>query len=120
MNAETAVRDLCKAFSRMDVEEILARFTEDAVYEKMPVGRFAGKEEIRGTLAEFFGPGVTVEFEILNLAADEGRVLTERVVHFTAGGNEISLPVMGIFEVAPDGRIAAWRDYFDKGQAGLV
>jgi limonene-1,2-epoxide hydrolase len=120
MNPETAVRELCKAFSRMDVEELLARFSDDAIYEKIPVGRFVGKDEIRATLAEFFGPGVTVEFEILNLAADGGRVLTERVVHFTTGGNKISLPIMGIFEVEPDGRISAWRDYFDKGQAGLV
>ena len=27
-------------------------------------------------------------------------------------GGEIPLPVMGVFEVV-DGRIAAWRDYFD-------
>lgn len=120
MDAEAAVRELCDAFSRMDVEELVARFSEDAVYEKIPVGRFAGKEEIRGTLAEFFGPGVTVAFEILNLAVAGNTVLTERVVHFTTqDGAKITLPIMGIFEVAPDGRIAAWRDYFDKGQAGL-
>jgi len=28
----------------------------------------------------------------------------------------VELPVMGVFEIAPDGRIAAWRDYFDMGQ----
>jgi limonene-1,2-epoxide hydrolase len=27
-------------------------------------------------------------------------------------GGELALPVMGVFEVR-DGRIAAWRDYFD-------
>jgi limonene-1,2-epoxide hydrolase len=27
-------------------------------------------------------------------------------------GGEVALPVMGVFEVH-DGRIAAWRDYFD-------
>jgi limonene-1,2-epoxide hydrolase len=30
-------------------------------------------------------------------------------------GKEISLPVMGTFEVV-DGKIAAWRDYFDMNQ----
>lgn len=29
-------------------------------------------------------------------------------------GGEIELPVMGVFEVR-DGRISAWRDYFDMG-----
>ena len=120
MDAEAAVRALCEAFSRMDVEELLEHFSDDAVYEKMPVGRFAGKDEIRGTLAEFFGPGVTVEFEILNLAVDGNTVLTERLVRFsTQEGDKIALPIMGIFEVTPEGRIGAWRDYFDRGQAGL-
>jgi limonene-1,2-epoxide hydrolase len=39
-------------------------------------------------------------------------VLTERVDVFEAPGKRIELPVMGAFEVR-DGRIAAWRDYFD-------
>jgi len=38
-------------------------------------------------------------------------VLTERV-RFVVGGKEIALPVAGVFEVR-DGKIAAWRDYFD-------
>jgi limonene-1,2-epoxide hydrolase len=120
VSAETAVRNLCKAFSRANVDELLDYFSEDAVYHKIPVARFVGKDEIRGTLAEFFGPGVTVEFEMLNLAVEGNTVLTERIVHFATGGRKISLPVMGIFEVAGDGKIAAWRDYFDKGQAGLL
>jgi limonene-1,2-epoxide hydrolase len=27
-------------------------------------------------------------------------------------GSEISVPLMGVFEIA-DGKIATWRDYFD-------
>ena len=120
MDAETTVRELCEAFSRMDVEELVDHFSDDAIYHKMPVGRFVGKDEIRGTLAEFFGPGVTVEFEILKLAAAGSSVLTERLVHFsTRDGEKISLPIMGIFEVTPSGKISAWRDYFDRAQAGL-
>ena len=120
MDAEAAVRALCAAFSRMDVEELLGFFSDDATYVKVPVGRFVGRDEIRATLAEFFGPGVRVEFEILNLAVAGSHVLTERVVHFTRpDGAKISLPVMGVFELGPDQRIRAWRDYFDRGQAGL-
>ena len=39
-------------------------------------------------------------------------VLTERVDVFHLPKGTIDLPVMGTFEVR-DGKIAAWRDYFD-------
>ncbi len=119
MDAIAVVRDLCGAFSRMDVDELMGFFTDDAVYEKIPVGRFDGKDEIRGTLEEFFGPEVEVRFEILNLGASGDTVFVERVVHFAIGEKRISLPAMAIFEVTPAGKIAAWRDYFDRRQAGL-
>jgi len=43
-------------------------------------------------------------------------VLTERIDRFTIGGKRVELPVMGAFEVASDGKICAWRDYFDMQQ----
>ncbi len=42
-------------------------------------------------------------------------VLTERIDTFTVGDVVAPLPVMGTFEVR-DGKISAWRDYFDLGQ----
>jgi limonene-1,2-epoxide hydrolase len=32
------------------------------------------------------------------------------------GDKTIALPVMGAFEVDDDGKITAWRDYFDMQQ----
>jgi limonene-1,2-epoxide hydrolase len=46
------------------------------------------------------------------MAADGDVVLTERIDTFEMGGKDVVLPVMGVFEVR-DGKIAAWRDYFD-------
>ena len=119
MDAIAVVRDLCDAFARMNTDELLGFFTPDAVYEKIPVGRFEGQDEIRGTLEEFFGPEVKVKFEILHLGASEDTVFVERVIHFETGGKRFALPAMAIFEVTPAGKIAAWRDYFDRRQAGL-
>jgi limonene-1,2-epoxide hydrolase len=71
----------------------------------------------------FFGPEVTVKFEILNISSsskgNETKVLMERIVHFKASGSKISLPAMAIFEVNGKGKITGWRDYFDRSQAGL-
>lgn len=119
MDAEAVVRDLCEAFSRTDVDELLGYFAADAVYEKMPVGRFAGHAEIRGTLEEFFGPEVSVRMEIRALAADGERVCVERITHFETAGGAFELPVFAIFEVNAEGKVTGWRDYFDRRQAGL-
>ena len=119
MDAEAVVRSLCKAFSRTDIDELLAYFTPDAVYEKIPVGRFDGQDEIRGTLDVFLGPEVKVDFEILHLVSDGTVVCVERIVHFETGNGKIDLPAMAIFEVNEAGKITAWRDYFDRRQAGL-
>ena len=42
-------------------------------------------------------------------------VMTERVDVFTFVNGRIALPVSGTFEVR-DGKIVAWRDYFDMNQ----
>lgn len=56
----------------------------------------------------------TVRVEMLAIAADGNRVLTERLDRFErADGSEIgAAKVMGIFELDGD-KIVAWRDYFD-------
>ncbi|MEZ0295264.1 MAG: limonene-1,2-epoxide hydrolase family protein [Candidatus Methylacidiphilales bacterium] len=58
------------------------------------------------------------QFEILAIAADGNRVLTERLDRFQrADGSEIAASkVMGIFEVEGD-HIVAWRDYYDTKAA---
>jgi limonene-1,2-epoxide hydrolase len=67
----------------------------------------------------FFGMCESVVFEIVHLAARDNVVLTERVDTFTVGQVVAGLPVMGTFEVR-DGKISAWRDYFDMAQATKV
>lgn len=66
-------------------------------------------------LIENFMPGLDrIDVDMLALAQDGDKVLTERIDHLrTADGTVLaSLRVMGIFEVR-DGKIARWRDYFD-------
>ena len=55
----------------------------------------------------------SVDWEILSIAENGNKVLTERVDRFEMpGGKKIDLPVMGTFEIN-NGKITAWRDYFD-------
>src|SRR5439155_547511 len=57
--------------------------------------------------------------EMLAIASEGNRVLTERIDHLldSEGGTVQSFALMGIFEVS-DGKIIAWRDYFDTAGFG--
>jgi limonene-1,2-epoxide hydrolase len=114
-DAESIVREFCAAWSRLDADELTNYFTDDAVYHNMPMAPLNGREAIRAFLAGFLAGVTFAEFEILNVMADGDIVMTERVDHFELNGKRGGFPVMGIFELR-DGKIAAWRDYFDLAQ----
>ncbi|MHB8574320.1 MAG: SgcJ/EcaC family oxidoreductase [Dehalococcoidia bacterium] len=106
------VRAFCAAWSRRDPAELIGYFTDDAVYHNIPMRPLHGREAIAGFLNSFVGNASNAEFEVRHIAAAGDVVLTERVDRFTLGEATIDLPVAGVFEVR-DGKVAAWRDYFD-------
>ena len=109
------VQRFCEAWGRADLDEIVAFFAEDAVYHNIPLAPVVGPAQIRATIEGFSGGVEKIEFIVDNIAASGGIVLTERRDIFTFANGVIDLPVMGAFEVA-DGKITAWRDYFDMNQ----
>jgi limonene-1,2-epoxide hydrolase len=109
--------DLIKRFcavwsaSSVDVAKVLDFFTDDCIYHNMPIQAIQGKDAIKGMIEQFLAPFERCDWEIKHIAADGNAVLTERVDRFI-GAKTVELPVMGAFEIR-DGKIAAWRDYFD-------
>jgi len=63
----------------------------------------------------FFGMFTSTKVDILHLAVRDNVVLTERIDTLSMDGQVAPLPVMGAFELR-DGKICAWRDYFDLAQ----
>ena len=60
-----------------------------------------------------------VGLEVVSIVGDANTVIAERVEHFRHKTNAVEpfdLPVVGVFEMA-DGKIKAWRDYWDKSAA---
>ena len=109
------ITEFCAAWEKGDYDALLEYFTDDAVYHNIPVDPVVGKDAIRATM-QMFTTGVEgIEFEVKQIAVNGNVVLTERVDTFKLPNKTISLPVMGTFEVV-DGKIAAWRDYFDLNQ----
>jgi limonene-1,2-epoxide hydrolase len=109
------VRRFCAAWSNVNPDELAEFFTDDAVYHNIPIAPVTGRDTIKATIAGFTGGVEKVEFRLRNIVADGPIVLTERVDVFVLPQGAIELPVMGTFEVR-DGKIAAWRDYFDMKQ----
>jgi len=114
-DAKQVVRDFCAAWETMDQQRILDSFTDDGVYHNMPMAPAVGKDAIKGLLGMILAPASAVTFEIKHMAAEGDVVLTERLDTFKMGGKTVTLDVMGAFEVR-DGKIAAWRDFFDLAQ----
>jgi limonene-1,2-epoxide hydrolase len=114
------VRRFCAAWSdNMGAAELAAFFTEDAVYHNIPQEPVTGREDIANTITSILRPGPpgieSIDFRVINIAANGPVVMTERVDVFKLGDKSFELPVMGTFEVT-DGKINAWRDYFDMNQ----
>ena len=116
MDAEKIVLEFCNAVPSRDVALLVGFFSEDAVYHNIPIAPVTGRAEIEKTLNGFLAPASDAEFEVLAIASRGNVVLTERVDRFTIGDKRIELPVMGTFEVDAEGKISAWRDYFDMAQ----
>lgn len=102
----------CEAWSRLDIEELMAYFSDDAVYHNMPGPPAIGKDAVRTTIERFLGGWQSTDWEVLNTAANGRLVFAERVDRTVAAGKKIDLPVTGVFEIEGE-HIRVWRDYFD-------
>jgi limonene-1,2-epoxide hydrolase len=117
--AADVVEDFCAAISRKDraaVEELL---DDDVVYHNIGSPPAVGRAATLGAVQFQFDMFDPIEFRIDNLAEVGATVLTERIDFITANGVTAPVPVMGTFEIR-NGRIVAWRDYFDMGLVGKL
>ena len=114
-DAEQVVRDFCDRFDGTDAEALRPFFTDDVVYHNIPLEPAVGIEATIAFIVGFFGMCESMTIENLHVAVSDNVVLTERVDTFHVGNVVAPLPVMGTFEIR-DGKISAWRDYFDLGQ----
>ena len=106
------VRRFCAAWATLDIPKIMDFFSDDAVYHNMPIQPIQGKDAIKSVIEQVVAPFERTDWEMTHIVASGDVVLTERVDRFISPERTLELPVMGIFEIR-DGKIAAWRDYFD-------
>ena len=111
---ERIVTDFCNAWSRMDADELADYFTPDGIWHNIPMEPRQGREVIRENLKDL--PKRVKEFriEILHQVSSGNVVMNERIDYMVLEDRRVALPVAGIFELE-DGKIKAWREYFDLG-----
>jgi limonene-1,2-epoxide hydrolase len=109
------IRDFMAAWEQRDTDVIVDHFTDDGVYHSVPLTPIVGREAIREWVAGFAGkpPG---RLEVRHQIASDTVVMNERTDFITLNGKPVTLPICGVFEIE-NGRIKAWREYFDLGPA---
>jgi|FEC22Drversion2_1045045.scaffolds.fasta_scaffold00060_120 limonene-1,2-epoxide hydrolase len=111
--AETVDRFIAR-LNALDLDGAFALLAEDVVYHNIPMPAVTGPDAVRAVFAQI--PFQSMHWIVHASAASDGTVLNERTDRFQLrDGRWVELRVMGAFEVA-DGRITAWRDYFDLTQ----
>ena len=119
------VQEFARAFNRQDVGALVACFTEAATYHDTFYGAHAGHSKLGAMFERMFREGRDYSWA-MDLVVDSpvrataewtfSYVVTDAVAR--SSGRKIRFRGMSIFELE-NGRIAAYREYFDSGQALL-
>ena len=111
VNCEKVVRDLFAAWTRLNVDEVMSHFAEDAVWDNVPMSPAKGKQAIREMTHGFMKDASTFSVDILKSLHEGNVVFNSRVDTITMkNGKKAEIPVAGMFELD---KIRVWRDYFD-------
>jgi limonene-1,2-epoxide hydrolase len=124
-DVENIVVEFCNAWgdgatARPDVNKIIGMFAEDGVWQLwVPAGPvFKGRAALRAEIDRQCGFSSLMHCGINKIVCSGRTVITERVDHFTMHGIRVEHALMAIYEIDADGKIAAWREYFDTADIG--
>src|SRR5262245_11056939 len=108
---DAMVRGFLAAWERRDTEHIMSCWADDGVYQATALQPIVGWTAFRTFVTRFEQvPGGRLE--IHHQVASDAVVMNERTDHITFRGRPLVVPICVVFEIR-DGRIAAWREYFD-------
>ena len=119
MNAETAMRELCAGWERMDAAAIAALFAPEGRYEGPLFGEFpVGPEAVEAACAAAFAELTEVQVPVTTLAAAGDVAFAEGRFQCTDHvGVRTDFPLVMAVELR-DGMIVRFTEYFDTAQVG--
>jgi limonene-1,2-epoxide hydrolase len=90
---------------------------DDCEYDNVPITKVFGKDAIVAILSDFLAAASKVEWLVHHQVSSgdmhHGVVMNERTDRFEIDGRWVELDIAGLFVIS-EGKIALWRDYFDK------
>ena len=110
------VQRICEGWHALSNKEFHELCAADMDYRNIPIEGdvHTGPDDAHAILSRF-AQKWAIRLQIDNMVGNEQMVMTERTEFFDhrAGVKEsFALPVMGVFELR-DGKVTAWRDYFE-------
>ena len=116
------VRRVCEAWHELTLDEFRTLCDPTIDYRNIPIDgdQHLGPDEAHAVLSRF-AQKWAIRLRVDNIVGDERVVMTERTEFFEhrAGTRPaFALPVMGTFELR-DGKVTAWRDYFELSHMHL-
>ena len=110
------VEQLVAAFNRRDRDAVADLLDDDATVTGIPLYPAVGKLAAMALLEPFLD-AEEIDWQVLAIAARGRTVFTERIDRFRfAGQGWTTVRAVGVFEIGANGKIAAWRDYFDLAE----
>ncbi len=95
----------------------LEMVADDCEYDNVPITKVFGRAAIEQTLGGFLAECSAYEWLIHHQVSsgdlEHGVVMNERTDRFEIDGRWVDLDVAGLFVISK-GKIALWRDYFDR------
>jgi limonene-1,2-epoxide hydrolase len=107
------IRNFLAAWASGDARALADYFTDDAVVINDAVNTVKGREAIFEHFKGQLSMITDCDFEVTTIASEGNTVFTERFDRMKIAGAPVELPVAGVFEVNDEGKLTAWRDYFD-------
>jgi limonene-1,2-epoxide hydrolase len=90
---------------------------DDCEYDNVPITKVFGKDAIVAILSDFLAAASKVEWLVHHQVSSgdmsHGVVMNERTDRFEIDGRWVEFDIAGLFVIS-EGKIALWRDYFDK------
>jgi limonene-1,2-epoxide hydrolase len=112
-NHEATIRSFFDVWVERDPARLTSFFADDGSWSEANRAASVGHEDIHAVFEMQTSFGSDFSFEFRNLIAVGDTVFTERVDHFSLNDTPMTVYVAGIFEFDGDGKIKAWRDYYD-------
>ena len=111
---EKVISELFAAWTRLNLDEVMSYFAEDAVWDNVPMSPAKGKQAIREMTHGFMKDMSAFSVKILKSLHEGNVVFDSRVDTITMkSGKKAEVPVAGMFELDDAGKVKVWRDYFD-------